>query len=572
MRTEDRAGGPEAPERLVVTPIADHLIGPAGPVLRTLLAGAALMLLIACANVAGLQVSRAARRERAFAVRAALGASGGRLALQVLAESALITAAALAGAAVVAVVTLRTLLWLAPAGVPRLDEVSLLDARVIVFASAVTFATVTLSALWPVRVARRTDAATILAHGSPRALDPRGRRIQRGIVVAQLAVALTLLAATALFVRTVHGLDQTVLGFDPDRLLAFDVAPPTEDLQRWRAFNDAVVQRVEASPHVLSAGGVLLRPLMGANGWDNQPFYPGQVGSNPTTWGLNAHVNFEAVTPGYFRTMGIRLVRGRLFDARDTAASTRAIIVSESAARRIWPGKEALGQQLDSLGFEQAGAGDEVPWQTVVGVVADVRYRGLNDVRLDMYTPAAQSRLRVRHLMVRTDGDTASAVAAVRAAAREADAKARVSDVVAMDDVVATESAPWRFLTRVFVAFAALAALLATIGLGAVVALDVTARRRELAIRAALGADGRRLRRLVVGQAARLIALGAATGLLLVVILGRAVAHLLIGVTPYDGASLGAAVAVAVAAGLAATWLPARRAARADPIEALKAE
>ena len=573
MRSADRKDGPEAPERLVVTPIADHLIGPAGPVLRTLLAGAALMLLIACANVAGLQVSRAARRERAFAIRSALGASGRRLAIQVLTESALITAAALAGAAVVAYVTMRALLWLAPAGVPRLDQVALLDAGVIGFGAAVTFVTVALSALWPVLVARRVDAATVLAQSSPRTLDPRGRRIQRGIVVAQIAVALTLLVGTVLFLRTVRGLDRTVLGFDAERLLAFTVSADIADAARWNTFYDQVLRRVQASPHVVSAGGVMLRPLSGPIGWDNQPFYPGQVASDPKTWGLNAHVNFEVVTPEYFSTMGIRLVRGRLFTDRDTSTSPGVILVSETAARRIWPGKDPLGQQLHEVTYVRTVKEGAPPiWQTVVGVVADVRYRGLNDVRLDMYAPATQSQNRVQHLMVRTDGDTASAVAAVRAAVREADPKATTSDAVVMRDIVAAESAPWRFLTQVFVAFASLAALLATVGLGAVVALDVTARRRELAIRAALGADGPRLRRLVFGDAARLIAVGVAAGLAIALILGRSVAHVLIGVAPHDSWALASAAAIAITAGVVATWMPARRAARTDPIEALKAE
>ena len=199
-------------------PIAAYLLGPAGPVLRTLLAGAVLMLLIACANVAGLRVSRAAQHQRALAIRAALGASPRRLAAQVLCESVLLTLAALGAAVAVAWGTLTVLLALAPGNVPRLDDVALLDWRVFAFGALGAFVTATLCALWPVLVARRVDAVAVLAHGASVASDPRGRRVQRAVVVAQVAVALTLLFGTALFLRTVRGLDRAVLGFDPERL------------------------------------------------------------------------------------------------------------------------------------------------------------------------------------------------------------------------------------------------------------------------------------------------------------------------------------------------------------------
>ena len=240
MRTAATHGGPEPPERLVVTPIAEHLLGPAGPVLRTLVAGAVLMLLIACANVAGLQVSRAARRERGLAIRAALGASSHGLTVGVIVESVILTLSALAGGVLVAWLTLRGLLWLAPEGVPRIGNVALLDVRVLATGGVATFATIALCALWPARVARRVDAATVLAQSSPRTADLRGRRLQRFIVVGQIAVSLTLLVGTALFLRTVNGLDRTVLGFDPTHLLAFTVSPPTDDLGRW---NRAMMRR-----------------------------------------------------------------------------------------------------------------------------------------------------------------------------------------------------------------------------------------------------------------------------------------------------------------------------------------
>jgi len=204
--------------------------------------------------------------------------------------------------------------------------------------------------------------------------------------------------------------------------------------------------------------------------------------------------------------------------------------------------------------------------------VEDVRYRGLNDVRLDTYVPAAQSNQRVKYLMVRSTADAGPLAAAVRAAALAVDPRVSVSHAIAMADIVASESAPWRFVVRVFLAFASLAALLSAIGLGTVIALAVSTRRRELAIRAALGADRRRLRAVVMKEGTLLVGLGVGIGLASSLALGRAVAAVLVGVQPHDPVALLTSAAVAFAVGLTACWWPSRRAAGADPVEALRAE
>ncbi len=573
MQTADTAGYSLASAALVLTPIATYLLGPAKPVLWTLLAGATLMLVIACANVAGLQVSRSARRRRALAVRIALGASTRHIIAIALIESALMTAAAVAGAVALAFMTTRTLVLLAPIGVPRLQDVTLIHTPVLMFGAAVTFATVVLCAMWPALVAGRIDALSVLAHGGSVAADPRGRRIQRAVVVAQVAIALTLLTGTALFARTLQGLVRTVLGFDPTHLVAMNVTPATDDLTRWNAFYDALIPRVEALPGIAAAGAVALRPLSGPIGWDTQPMFPGQVPRQPATWGLNPYMNLETVTPGYFRAMGIRLLRGRLFTATDRARSAGVVVVSESAARRLWPGRDPVGQRLREQSYRtDAALGSPEGWQTVIGVVEDVRYRGLNDVRLDLYLPAAQATGRVQQLMIRSRANPADVVRSVRAAARELDPNAGASEATIMSEVVKAESAPWRFLVQVFVAFAALAATLAAIGLGAVVALAVTSRRRELAIRAALGADRARLRAVMLREGLALVVAGLVLGGLGAFALGRAVAHVLVGVRPHDPLALGAAACLELALAVLASWVPARHAADVDPIEALRIE
>lgn len=572
-RSRDREGRPEPPMQIVLQPIRDYLLGPAGPVLRVLLGGALLMLLIAAANVAGLQVSRASRHQRALAIRSALGASPRRLAAHVLAESAALTAMALAAALAVAWALLRLLLWLAPGNVPRLADVALLDLRVLAFGAAATFVTAVVCALWPVFVARHVDVLSVLAHGASVASDVRGRRVQRAIVVAQVGTAVALLFGTALFLRTVRGLDTTVLGFDPHQLLSVEVGAPAADAVRWNAFTDRLLARVRALPGVQSASMAMARPLKGPIGWDNQPVFPGQPLADPSTWGLNPHLNFVTVSPGYFETMRTALVRGRVFTETDGTTAPGVVVVNETAARRLWPGQDPIGQRLREptyrIGDKDAPAG---AWQTVVGVVQDVRFRGLNDVRLDLYAPVAQSHNRAGHLMIRTDGGVAGVSAAIRAAVKEVDPAGSIGEAVTMHSVVDAESAPWRFLTRVFVAFAAVAAALAIVGLAAVITLAVAARRRELAIRAALGADAARLRWLVLREALGLTGLGILLGVVAAIGLGRGVAPVLIGVRPDDPLTLAAVAVAAGAAGLTAAWWPARQAARTDPLLALRAD
>ena len=286
VRATDTQGGPEPPTNAVVTPIQSYLLGPAEPVLWTLLGGAALMLLVACANVAGLQVSRAARRERALAVRLALGARHGHLVRQSIAESVLITTAAVGGAVAVSLASVRGLLLLAPAEVPRLDTVSLLDVRVLAFAGAVAFLTVLVCGLWPAIVVGRLDALSVLAHGPATTGMPRGRFVQRLVVTSQVALALTL-AGRHGAVRAdgprprPHG--PRLRARSPARR---EVTPDDgDDLDRWNRTYAAIEARVAALPGVASVGAVYLRPLSGPIGLDNQPLFPGQVPENPSDVG-----------------------------------------------------------------------------------------------------------------------------------------------------------------------------------------------------------------------------------------------------------------------------------------------
>jgi hypothetical protein len=255
IRQTDTEGGPEPPNEGVVTGVRAYLLGPAEPVLWTLLGGTVLMLVVACANVAGLQVARATARAKALAIQLTLGARPGQLARHSALESLLVAVAALAGSTAFAWASVRLLLWLAPTEVSRIDSVTLLDPRMLVFGGAAALLTMLASGIWPALVVGRTDAMRVLAHGQMTTSRPRGRLIQRVVVTVQVALALTLLVGTSLFVRTVRGLDRTVLGFEPERLLAIEISPNTGDLDRWSAAYDAIGARVAAVPGVASVGG-----------------------------------------------------------------------------------------------------------------------------------------------------------------------------------------------------------------------------------------------------------------------------------------------------------------------------
>ena len=274
---------------------------------------------------------------------------------------------------------------MAPIDVPRLGDIASLDTRVFAFGAVAVFVSVLLSASWPVLAVSRIDATTVLAHAGASTPDPGGRRFQQAVVAAQVALALLLLAGTGVFFRSIRALDHTLLGFTPDHLMAVPVSAAISDLPTWTQRFDRLEEELTSAPRIESVGALYRRPLLGPIGLDNQPIYPGQTPADPSTWGLNPHLNVETATPGLFETMRIRILRGRGFTSRDTTAAPGVVVVSERAARRLWPGRDPIGQRLRDMSYRVDR--ESVAWQTVVGVVDDVRYRGLTDVRLDLCYP-----------------------------------------------------------------------------------------------------------------------------------------------------------------------------------------
>jgi len=564
----EREGGAErfAPAS-VVTPFLDYALGPVRRALWALFGAVAVLLLIGCANVSGLMLTRAAVRRREHAVRLALGASPAAIARLWLAETIVLCAAGAMLGLVNARWMARVMVAAAPENLPRLTEIAI-DAPVAAFTCAVAAMATLLCGLGPVRHALASRPLEGL-NDSSRATETR--RVQRSrstLVALEIGLAITLTIAAGLVVRSFINLRRIQLGFAPGGVLTMVVNPRiARPVNEWIA---ELLPRLEALPDVTAAGAVYLRPLaLGPIGQETSFVLEGQPES-PETERRNPALNYQVATPGYFRAMRINLERGRLFTEDDRAQSTRVALVGETAAHRLWPGEDAVGKRILLPTFER-GTGRRA-WRQVVGVVSDVRYRGVDDVRLDVYDPASQSPLDAGDLVVRTSGDPLRVAASVQAAARDLDPRVLVSGVTTMEAIVARALAPWRFSVWLFGVFAALAVVLAGGGLFGIVSLDVGRRRRELAVRVALGARRGDIVRSVLVPAVRRLAAGIALGLAVSAALSGALRALLFGVEPLDASTYAAVTLLVSLVVIGASYLPARRAARIDPLLTLRSE
>jgi predicted permease len=428
-----------------------------------------------------------------------------------------------------------------------------------------------LAGVWPALFVTRIDPGRTLTAGARAVMQPRERLWQRLVVGWQVAVAVVLLAGAALFVRSVQAIDRIDAGFRPDGLMSLEIQSSFRDIERSDVFYDTLLSRTRELPGVASAGAIYLRPLSGPIGNDTVPVLAGQGGLDENAaWRRNPRANLEAVMPGTFDALNVPLLRGRDFTTGDAAEAPEAVIVSASAAARYWPGRDPLGQRLVVATQRNPPRVDQLRWQTVVGVVGDVRYRGLLDPRLDIYLPAAQSTMRVKDVLVRTTGDSDAVLTSVRAIAKELDPGVFIGEVMLMSDAMARESAPWRFAMRVLTFFGALAAALATVGLVGIVWLVVAMRRQELGVRAALGATPAQLRRHVLVDALWTGAAATTVGLLTAFMLARAVAGFLVETPAGDPVSLLAAAAITFGAGSLASVLAARGVTRVEPAEVMR--
>jgi putative ABC transport system permease protein len=557
------AGPPVA----IVTPLLDYMLGPVRHALWWLLGAVGVLLLIACANVSGLMLTRAAVRRREHAIRLALGATRGALGRLWAAESFLI---AITGG-IIGLIASRwiaaTIVSLAPDDIPRLNEVSI-DPTVAAFTLLTVLAAALLCGLGPVLQARAASLVEGLNDASRGTTSVRSVRARSTLVVLQITLAVVLLIGAGLVIRSFAALRQLDLGFDPANTVTMELQPG-DSKQPHSQWMDAMLARISQLPGVEAAGSVRLRPFqLGAIGWDSLVIKPGQAHTMEEGQ-KNPFINVQIASVDYFRSMGIPLRRGRLFTRDDTTRAPRVVILGETAARRLFPGQEAVGQRLAILSLSTLGKPPD--WLTVAGVVSDVRYRGLDDVRLDVYEPAFQTPQPAGVIVVRAAGGNPVALAAaIQAEVRQVDPRAVIGGVTTMEAVVGREMAPWRFSTWLFGLFAALAFVLATVGLFGVVSLDVLHRSREFAVRLALGAQRRAILGRVMRSAGLRVVLGVVFGVAVAAVASRWMRSLLFGIEPFDPVTYGVVIVMVAAVVAAASWLPARRAARIDPLTLLK--
>ena len=544
---------------VVVTPFLEHTLGSLRPALWAALAAVGVLVLLACANVSGLMLTRARRRMREYVIQRTLGATRWRLARRWIGE-----ALALAGAGGVlgllaAGWIIQAIVALAPPGIPRLADVTV-SIPVALFAAVATIVAALLCGSSALRQASSGGLAEALADSSRATPGPRSNRTRSLLLSIQVALAVLLLVAAGLVLQSIVNLARIDLGFSPSSVIALDASPrgTTRPANEWMA---DVIDRVSKLPDVEAAGAVLLRPLaLGPIGQETDAVLEGQPDTPESRRG-NPALNAQVATPGYFRAMRIPLLAGRYFSEQDTAQAPRVAIVSETAAGRLWPGTDPLGQRIlmPTHGPDRARA-----WRTVVGVVADVRYRGLTDPRLDVYDAAAQSPLAVRDLIVRTTGDAAAVSGAVQAEVRRLDPAVVIDRVTTMDAVLSRATSPWRLSVWLFGMFAGIAFAIATVGLVSVVSLDAAERRREFAIRCALGAGRPQVLALVVRTAGLSALAGVGAGVLGAVAGTRVLGGVLFGVAPVDPLTYAAVVTLVGLVVAAASYLPARRASDVD--------
>ena len=566
---------------VVATPLMTHLLGPARPALLAIAGASGALLLIACANAAALLLVHGAARTREVAVRFALGARRLQIVRQLFCESIVLSLIAGVLGVGLAYVSFGAIVSLAPIEVPRLDEAAI-DVRALLFALVLCLGTAVMVGLFPAwRHSGAAPVAGLLERSRSATAASSSARARKLLVAAQLATVVVLLTAAGLFIRSFNALLRLDLGFDPQGVLTFNLGFSEEKHdtkeKQW-ALVDAVLDSARRLPGAIAAGAVFQRPFAhGAIGMDTNVIIEGQPLTSESA-SRNPILNWEVATPDYFRAMDIRLLQGRLFDERDTVKSPLVVIVGQSLAARLWPGQDPIGRRM----LTEAQEGKEPPWQTVVGVVEDARYREVETPRFDLYLPYRQAPNPVQHFMVRLSGlpagalakagDPRAAVPALRSAVAALDPEARVDGISTMEEVVGRAFAPWRFSSIVVSTFAAIALTFAAVGIATLVAFAVTLRTREIGVRVALGAQTRDVVVLVASEGAWSALAGLAIGVLAAWSLRRSVASMLFGVGPDDALTFGGVALLLGVVSLLAAYLPARGAARIDPAVALRAE
>lgn len=551
---------------VLVTPLLEYEVGSAARATFGALAGAVVvLLLVACANVAHLLLTRAGASERELAVRLALGAGRGDVMRQVLTLGTTLSLLGGALGALLAWPAVRALVAAGPPGVPRLGEVSV-DGRALAFTVAMALLTGLLFSAAPALRCGRIGVAAALRDATRASSGVDSRRLRSALVAGEVALTVTLLAAAGLLGRTVMRLASLDTGFDAGRLLTLQLFMPFESQYKDAGHRAALYRQAIASvaslPGVEAAGGASAAPNLGGGDGDielaveDRPALP--KGSNPTARQFD-------VSPGYFAALGVPLLRGRALTDEDDLSSRRVALVNEAMARRFFAGEDAVGRRVKAVQW-----GDEFE---IVGVVGDARAVELGSVTApEIYMPYLQGPRFATYLIVRSAAPPDGLERAVRARIREIDPGLLVTNVAPLESLIERELRAPRFRVLLVAAFALAAVLLAAAGVFSVVAYSTARRTHEIGVRIAVGAGRDEVLRLVLVQGMRPVLAGAALGLAGALAAGRALRGLLFEAAALDLPSLAAAVAVVLLVGAAACALPARRAARLDPMQALRYE
>jgi putative ABC transport system permease protein len=537
--------------------------------LLILLGAVCFVLLIACANVANLLLTRAASRQRELAIRAALGADRKRLVRQLLTESVVL--GLLGGAAGLMLATFGTdlLQALAPAGLPRLSDIAI-DRRVLTYAAAASVVTSLLFGLVPALHASRRDSGGHLQEGGRTGTDGRrSGRLRAALAVGELAIALVLLVGAGLLIRSFIALNRADPGFATRGVLALRLHLPAASYgepARIAGFYEQLVERLKALPGVESAaaGSSLLLSRLPASAGINIEGRPPLAANE-----RNIPVPYDSVTPEYFSTLQIPLRKGRMFTRADAAQSQQVVMVNEAFVRRFFPGEDPLGRRVTFGDPSQPGTG----WQTIVGVVADTKRGGFDrEPWAETYFPMRQSPEPQAFVLLRTNGDPITLVTAAQAAVWSIDRNQAIASIRTVPELLAQRELNRRFTTLLLGVFASVALVLAIIGTYGVIAHGTAQRTQEIGIRIALGADRRMILRMVLTGGLRIAAAGLAIGVFGALALTHVLSGLLFGVSARDPLTFVVVPGALLVVALAACWIPARRAMQVEPVIALRGD
>jgi putative ABC transport system permease protein len=550
---------------LLLRSFREIVVGDIRPALLVLLAAVGFVLLIACANVANLLLARAALRHKEMAIRSALGAGRWRVIRQLLTESVLLSAIGGAVGLALAYWGMQALLSLNEDRVPRAGEIGV-DARVLFFTAGVALLTGVLFGLFPALQTSKSDLHAVLKEGGR---SGSARRSVRGLfVVAEVALALVLLVGAGLLMKSFQRLQDVDPGFKPEHLLTMQISLPAtkyKDPQQVDSFFQRALDKIKALPAVQSAGVSTSVPMSGFNsagsfGIEGRTVAPGEMSPWGNRWFAGA---------SYFQTMGVPLVKGRYFDDRDVSDAPPVAIIDETMERKFWPDEDPIGKRIS---FQRNPQGNPI-WREVVGVVGHVKHKGLEgESPVQYYIPHRQLPINTVFLVARTAVEPESLAGSVRTAIQEVDRELPVFRVTTMEQMVADSMAQRRFSMTLLGIFALVAMILASVGLYGVMSYSVTHRTNEIGIRMALGASVSDVLRMVVGQGMGLSLAGVVIGLVGAFLLTRVMRTLLFSVSATDPLTFAAVALLLAAVSLLACFVPARRATKVDPMEALRYE